>query len=311
MKKSSEMKWSSLKVGLLLVAAIAMLFWSSLSGGGTSIFQSKKEFICYFSGVSGLLKGSPVWLAGVEVGNVRSVELVSLGVEKQVKVVCRVKSSTWWLMTEDTKVKLGTIGLLGDRYIDIVPGAEGGPPIGEGTVVPTQVAIDAEGMFRAGKEAMDRTGSLVGNIDDLLARINRGEGTLGHLAVEEELYNNLTRLTAHLASLTVELQKNQGRITNSIETMSNSVENLSEKVTQNSGTLGRIINDPALYDNLTASTARLDSIMQKIDRAEGTLGLFVNDTSLYSDFSNLLVRMNSLIADIEKNPRKYFKFSVF
>lgn len=311
MKKSSEIKWSSLKVGLLLVAAIAMLFWSSLSGGGTSVFQSKKEFRCYFPGVSGLLKGSPVWLAGVEVGNVKSVELVSLGARKQVKVVCRIKSSTWWLMTEDTRVQLGTIGLLGDKYIDIVPGTEGGPPIKAGGIVPSQEAINAEAMFKAGKEAMNRTGSLVGNIDDLLARINRGEGTLGRLAVEKELYDNLTRLTAHLTDLTVELQKNQGRITNSIETMSNSVEDLSEKVTQNSGTLGRIINDPALYDNLTASTARLDSIMQKIDRAEGTLGLIVNDTTLYSDFSDLLVRMTSLIEDIEKNPRKYFKFSVF
>lgn len=311
MKKSSEMKWSSLRVGLLLVAAIAVLFWSSLSGGGTSVFQAKKQFTCYFPGVSGLLKGSPVWLAGVEVGNVRSVELVSLGADKQVAVVCRIKSSIWWLMTKDTKVQLGTIGLLGDKYVDIHPGIEGGPPIEEGSIVPTQKAIDAEAMFRAGKDAMDRTGSLVGNIDDLAARINRGEGTLGHLAVEEELYHNLTQLTANLADLTVEIQKNQGRITNSIETMSNSVEDLSEKVTQNSGTLGRIINDPALYDNLAASTARLDSIMRKIDRAEGTLGLFVNDTSLYSEFSNLLVRMNSLISDIEKNPRKYFKFSVF
>ncbi|RKX20874.1 MAG: MCE family protein, partial [Candidatus Zixiibacteriota bacterium] len=59
------------------------------------------------------------------------------------------------------------------------------------------------------------------------------------------------------------------------------------------------------------TSVKLDSILYKINTAEGTLGLFVNDTTLYSEFTNLLGRVNNLITDIEKNPRKYFKFSVF
>ena len=93
--------------------------------------------------------------------------------------------------------------------------------------------------------------------------------------------------------------------------MANSVGKLSDQVNENQGTMGKLIADPALYDNLNATTARLDSVLTKIDRAEGNVGLLVNDTALYVELSNLLARANNLMTDIEKNPRKYFKFSVF
>ena len=51
--------------------------------------------------------------------------------------------------------------------------------------------------------------------------------------------------------------------------------------------------------------------MYHIQNAEGSLGLLVNDSTLYNDVSNLLVRVSNLVADIQANPRDYFKFSVF
>jgi phospholipid/cholesterol/gamma-HCH transport system substrate-binding protein len=71
------------------------------------------------------------------------------------------------------------------------------------------------------------------------------------------------------------------------------------------------MNDPVLYDNLAATSARLDSVIHKINTAEGTLGLFVSDTALYVEAVNLMARINILVTDIEANPKKYFKFSVF
>ena len=75
--------------------------------------------------------------------------------------------------------------------------------------------------------------------------------------------------------------------------------------------MGKLITEPELYDNLNATSARLDSILTKIDMAEGNLGLLVNDTELYVELTNLMARANSLITDIQENPRDYFKFSVF
>lgn len=117
-----------------------------------------------------------------------------------------------------------------------------------------------------------------------------------------------------LAAMTVlidDMQESQKRIVSSIESVSENLSGISRKVNDNEGTLGRIISDPAIYDNLHSSTGRIDSILARISRGEGTAGALVNDDELYQEMRNLIVRIENLVIDIEKNPRKYFKFSVF
>lgn len=311
MRRNTGVKWGNLKVGLVLIFAVVVMFWASLGGGGTSIFDSKGYFECYFKNVSGLVNGAPVWMSGVEVGNVRSVGFVNLDSLRQVKVKCRVNKSIWNMLTYDARVQLGTIGFLGDKYIEILPGTKGLPTVEEGAIIPTKDAGDATAMFKAGEDALGNVRAVAHNLDTLLFCMNKGKGTLGQLAVNDQLYNNMTALLAKLTVLTADLQNNQERIVSSIEKTANSVADLSDKVNQSEGTIGRLINDPKLYDNLTAISMRMDSIVNKINTAEGTLGLMVSDTALYIEMTNMMVRVNNLVADIEKNPGRYFKFSVF
>ena len=311
MKRSIGVKWGKLRVGALLTLALAMALWASLSGGGTSIFESKQRFVCYFANVGGLLSGSPVWMSGMEVGNVRSVEFVNLDSLRQVRVVCRVKNEVWPMMTTDAQVQLGTIGFLGDKYIEIIPGSKDKPVIAEMATVPTADVGEASKMFKAGENAINDVRKLTGSLDTVLGRMGRGEGSLGKLSADTVLYVNLTKLIASLTVLTNDLHRNQERITTSLERTANSVSDLSDKVNQNKGTAGRLFNDPALYDNLSSTSSQLDSVMRKLNQDRGTLGLMVNDSALYVEITSLVKRINNLVTDIEKDPRKYFKFSVF
>ncbi len=311
MKRSISVRWGKLKVGILVMFAIAAAMWASLSGGGTSIFESKGEFTCYFRNVNGLVKGSPVWMSGVEVGNVRTVEFVRLDSLRQVKVVCRIIRSAWMMMTEGTQVMLGTIGFLGDKYVEVIPGPAEKPVIAEGSVVPTKDAGEASAMFKAGENALNNAGEVVSNLDTLLKRINRGEGTLGRMATDKELYEQMTRLLTDLTTLTHSLQKNQEKLTASIERVATSTDNVAAHITGDSGSIGRLFNDKALYNNLAQTTARLDSITMKLNSGKGSAGLLVSDTAMYVEMTNLMHRINNLVTDIEKDPRKYFKFSVF
>ena len=311
MNRSIRIRWGSLKVGLFLISAAAVLMWASLSGTGTSIFDSKDLFVCYFNNVSGLLPGSPVWMSGVEVGNVKSIEFANLDSLRQVKVVCRTKTSVWAHLNKDARVQLGTIGFLGDKYVEIIPGLNGAPPIKSGGEL---VVIESGGMaemFEEGGNALSEASVTMSNLSDFLKRINQGEGTIGKMINDDELYLQMTLLLTNLTALTSDLQKNQERIISSIETTAKSLSSLSEKVDKSEGTLGKIINDPQLYDNVSATSARLDTIMNKINSAEGSMGLLVNDTALYVEIVNLLTRVSNMVSDMEKNPGKYFKFSVF
>ncbi len=311
MNRSIRIRWGSLKVGLFLISAASVLMWASLSGTGTSIFDSKDLFVCYFNNVSGLLPGSPVWMSGVEVGNVKSIEFANLDSLRQVKVVCRTKTSVWAHLNKDARIQLGTIGFLGDKYVEIIPGLNGAPPIKSGGELLTIEVGGMAEMFEEGGNALSEASVTMSNLSDFLKRINQGEGTIGKMINDDELYLQMTDLLTNLTALTADLKNNQERIISSIETTAKSLSSLSEKVDKSEGTLGKIISDPQLYDNLNATTARLDTIMNKINSAEGSIGMLVNDTALYVEVVNLLTRVSNMVSDMEKNPGKYFKFSVF
>jgi len=311
MQRSIKLRWASLWVGLLLIFTVLIMMYASITGGGISIFHSRISFFCYFKNVEGLVNGSPVWMSGLEIGNVSSLDFEFADTVRVVKVVCSVKKSVLPYLNKDTRVQLGSIGFLGDKYVEVIPGMTGAPPIEEGAELMVQDVGNAPAVFNAAEAAINRAGGLVANLDSVLARMKDGKGTLGKLSTDDALYIQLTRLTANLSKLTADLQANQERIVGSIEHMSNAVGDLADKVNQNDGTMAKLMTDPRLYDNLTATTARLDTILTKIDTAAGSAGLLVNDTALYVELTNLLVRANNLITDIERDPRRYFKFSVF
>ncbi len=311
MKRSNRIKWGEIRVGLLITLVIVLLLWASFSGGGTSIFDSKTFYTAYFKNANGLVPGAPVWLSGVEVGNVKSIEFVNLDEERKLKMKVSVLSKNAYMITEDATITLGTIGFLGDKYVEITPGDLTKPRLPEGGVIATRQADDLAGMFAEGGEVMSSTRELMDNLSDVTSKIKRGEGSVGRIFTEDTLYSELTKLIASMTVLIADLQRNQERLVVSMENVSSDLDDITGKINSNSGTVGKLISDPGVYDNIHSSTGRLDSILAKVERGEGTAGALVNDAELYEEVKNLIVRVENLVSDIEKNPRKYFKFSVF
>jgi phospholipid/cholesterol/gamma-HCH transport system substrate-binding protein len=311
MKRTTKIKWGEIKVGFLIIVAVALLIWASFSGGGTSIFQSKVKYRAYFDNVNGLVAGSPVWVAGIEAGNVISVEFVNLDSARQIEAKFRVLNKVTNMITTDARVKLGTIGFIGDKYLEIIPGTLTNPRLEPESVIITEPSGDLNAVFAQGQEAVSDAGRLMTNLSEITDRVGKGQGFFGKLVTEDTLYTELTRLLSAMTVLIADIQRNQERITVSLENVSKNLNNVVTKVNENQGTLGRIISDPGLYNNLHSSAGRIDSILARIEDGRGTAGAMVNDDELYQEIRNLVVRIDNLVSDIEKNPRKYFKFSVF
>jgi phospholipid/cholesterol/gamma-HCH transport system substrate-binding protein len=311
MKRTIRVKWGELKVGLLITVAIAALLWASFTGGGTSIFDKKVSYASYFTNVNGLVTGAPVWIAGVEVGNVTSIKFVNLDSVRQIEIKIKVKEVVINMITMDATLRLGTIGFLGDKYIEIVPGTLTLPVMEPGMFIKSEPASDLTAMLGPGQEAMTNFRDMAGNLTAITDKIKRGEGTTGQLFTNDTLYFEMTKMVSAMTILINELQKNQERLTSSVEDVAVSLDSITSNLNSKRGTAGKFIGDPALYDNLQSSASRIDSILAKMNRGDGTVGALVNDDSMYIEIKNLIVRVENLIGDIEKNPRKYFKFSVF
>jgi phospholipid/cholesterol/gamma-HCH transport system substrate-binding protein len=308
MRRSNRVKWSELKIAIVVIFAFAFMLYASFTGGGTSIFEGKNFFVIYFDNVKGLTPGSPIWVRGIEVGNVKSIEFAKE--RNQIKVVGRVTKNVWDMIKTDASVKVSSIGLIGDKYLELDPGDPSLPTLENHGVVKA-AEDDSEKIMGEGVSALENMNALSKQLKITLELINEGEGTIGKIFTDDSMYDNLDEALVAMKETMDGLNRNQDRAFASLEDGVASMRKLADALTDSSGTVGRLLYDSTLYTNMSSMTERFGSILAKIDSGQGTIGGFVNDDSVYENLHNLMARLENLLLDMEMNPKKYFKVSVF
>jgi len=311
MKRTDRVKWGELKVGLLVAVGIAFLLWASFSGSGTSIFYGKRSLRTVLNTANGLIAGAPVRLAGVEVGKVEEIKLIGKSPTDQVFVTLLIEERVWFNVKADSKATLGTIGMLGDKYIEVSPGSPELPELKPGDFIEGHVAGDLLSL-------VDRAPEIVGNLEhlaqalgDLARKLEGSEGTLGKLIHSDSLYNALTQASRQAASLVERLDE---RLPSLVDKAGSAVDELSgvaRSVTDTAGTVGRLLKDGTVYDRLRTLTFRLDSVVAGLQAGQGTAGALLKDETVYADLHKTILDVQFLLKDIQENPKKYVTFKVF
>ncbi len=272
-----NLMWVQLRVGILVLAGFAVLAIAIiLIGGGISFFRNKYDLKTYLSSASGLKKGSLVWLAGIEAGNVYSVNITSSPEPNRVvEVVMRIDTGFKEAIREDSVASLGSIGLLGDKYIDISRGstiAKVIPPNGE---VKGSEAADIKRVIQNSNDLVANLGDFVDKLNHIILRIDQGQGTIGKFINDPSLFNKMDRTVSEAENLLVQVRSGQG-------------------------TIGRLIADRELYDRLNQTLARTNAVMTKIEAGDGTLGKLMQDPALFNRADTLLARLNVVAERIER-----------
>ncbi len=313
MQRAGKVKWGEMKVGILIFIAIVFMFYASFKGGGTSIFESKIRYYAFFENLDGLAEGSPVWLAGVEVGNVSGIEFLKekLTDDKTLRVEMTIREAVAYLCTPGTKVELGTIGLLGDKYVRVLPGPPSEVPLPDGAILESRGAAGVAGAMEKLPETAERVDRILAHFESVMAQVDTGSGTLSMLVKNKQLAENVAGLVEKSNRLMETLELGTTSLTRDIRLIQEDFHALATEMLKGQGTIGKLMRNPEPFNNLVAATAHLDSILARIDSGDGTVGQMVNDQDLYTDLLNLMTRMDTLVKDLQKNPKKYFKFSIF
>jgi phospholipid/cholesterol/gamma-HCH transport system substrate-binding protein len=346
MPRTRSLAWSELKVGILTVVAvvIAALTIFSLTGG-RGFFWQRYNLKTRFDNVAGLKEGSPVRIAGVEVGLVTGVEFVG----EKVDVTFELNESHRQRITTASTAKLGSVSLLGESSVDLTP-ATSGAPIPDGGYVPQGRPVAAL------SDVTDKASEGVEELTKLLQDVRAGKGTVGRLVTDEQLYADLTRFVSTAGDVTRGIQQGQGTLgrlakdpkaaqaleasLRNLETMTRQINegegsigkllkdetfsrsltdtttNLSEltgKLNRGEGTAGKLIVDASLYNRLNALGDRFDQLMSRLNEGEGTMGQLLKDRQLYENMNGAVTDLRTLVADIRREPRKYLnvKVSIF
>lgn len=290
------------KIGLSVIVALAVLFFGINFLKGVNIFKAANYYYVSYNNVTGLSISAPVTLNGFKVGLVRSMEydyehpgnvLVELSLDKQLTVpqgsVAVLASD--FLGTASIELQLAENSAkhgLGDRLI--------------GEQKPGLMDALGQSVMPSISQIMPKIDTLLTNINTLVAdpalsaSVKRIDGITNEL---EKASRNLAALTARLSPIATDVKS----ITSSADSMLANLNDVSATLKE--------ANIDALIADLEATTSNLKQLTTQLNDPNSSLGKVMHDPALYDNINTAVASLDSLFNDIKKNPKRYINIKVF
>jgi phospholipid/cholesterol/gamma-HCH transport system substrate-binding protein len=272
------------KVGLLIMAAFAALgVGIFLIGESSNLFARKSRYFVRFETVAGLAEGNPVQLNGVTVGRVVSIELPEAADERLLTVNVTIDRRFADRVRTDSEARIKTLGLLGDKFIQLTSGTPDAPGIPDGGEIPAGLATDVDQLIASGENAVDNFVAISVSLRNILAGMESGQGILGQLTTDSE-----TGAVARDKMLNI----------------LTSIERLTERAERGEGSLGRLLNDDTLARRIEGSLSRLEASLDLLETGEGILPALLQDAAAKDRFDAAVDNLGSASAQLEELARE-------
>ena len=260
-------------VGFFVLMILLALGTFTIILSQDNLFTTKHNLTVVFDQVTGLIKGDKVYVKGVDVGRVKSLQVHRDGVHALLTMDYPV------VLREDYRISVVPSSVLGGKFVEIREGSEERPVLPAGSTVRGQGPADFIAELTEGVKAVRESledGGVLGNLEDTMAnlkeltqRLRDGEGTIGKLLTEDALYTNLLAVSARLE--------------------------------QGQGTLGKLLSaDDTLYKDMSATVTALKETAETINRGEGTLGKLVKDDGVYKQVDGLMGEIRAAVDDLRE-----------
>lgn len=280
-------------VGLLTIVAAAIFFWGLFWMLGTPVFRGGMDVTLLLSDGGGLKRSDRVQVQGVQVGTVRSIELNPGG---GVVVGLRLNREDLALPADSRAAISGDV--FGAHVVDLIPGnsaisiSPGDTLQGISSPQLTQIATDLSSRVESVLQSADRllSPAAVADVHETAAVLPASAQELRAAFAELRLASIALRRTAE----NVESAETGTALSSAIA----EVEHSAQALTSAAATLEQ-------------SLGSFSSVMAKIDNGSGTLGRLVNDGTMYEEMNNTLREMRALAADIRERPSRYINVRVF
>jgi phospholipid/cholesterol/gamma-HCH transport system substrate-binding protein len=246
---------------------------------------------------------------------------------QNIEVEMRINEEYRDWIRSDSQISLGSIGLLGDKYIEISLGRTEEAPLivprsvdgwfGTSTeqvvlITGTQQASFAE-MITGANDILANFSTLSDQVQSIMGNFEAGEGTVGKFITDPSFYNNLNSTVENanqamerIANLIGNMGEGQGTLSKLVKdddlynrliaTVEN-VESLTGKIDDGTGTLGQLVNDRAIHEKVDKLIANLEEITGRLNRGEGSLGKLVKDEEFYNSLHSSVDELSGILKD--------------
>ncbi len=317
MKRSAIVTTDQLRVGAVILAAIGIVALAGYKlGQAANLFTRRYELIVFLPAANGLRPGGSVTLAGQLVGTVKEIQFlpVDFDTTRNLRIVARIDRSLSSQIRRNSEARLRTMGLLGDKVLDISPGTPSFAVLEPGDTLRAAVSLDYDAVIEKAASAVDDMVALTHDLHTITGGLAKGQGTMGQLLTNRAMYDQLTGAMTRANALFASLQNPNGtfgKILNDpalYTRLSGTVSSLDSTLRlmqSGDGSMGRLLRDTTLYTNLVGISGGADSLMKMMTRENGMVSKLLSDETLYDQLTKLTTDLGSVLADVRRDPKRY------
>lgn len=321
MKRSTGVTWDQLKVGAVMAVAIVIIGIAILKlGQAANLFAKTYTLVSFVPNTVGLREGGQVTVAGQLAGSVKLIEFLPIDTDtmRNLRITVEIDRKVKAQIRRDSEAKLKTLGLLGDKVFDITPGTPRFAELQPGDTIRLGVAADYEAVLAQASGALDQVVTLTNSLQKVADGVTAGEGTLGQIITNRQLYDNLNATLSSSNALMVRLQSPRGTIGqllndpavyNNLSRMLISADTLVAQlgagVNSPNGTFGKLLRDDQLYNRLVSAVSGVDSLVGTMQRGEGTMSKLFTEDEMYTQLLQAVTSLNAVLTDVRNDPRRY------
>jgi phospholipid/cholesterol/gamma-HCH transport system substrate-binding protein len=317
-----QVRWSQLRVGLTVIfASITLAVLIFVMTGTTGLFTKKMVIHAFVDNAAGLRVGAPARLEGVDIGNVTGIRVGQDPKRKAAPVDVTLKITTKYkdIMKKDCVASLNTAGVLGEVFVDLDCRQATGGALQTGDVLPTKEVPQLQDVVRATQGTIENVNVLLGRVDDIVSHIQNGEGSIGKIIYDTQLYDRANDTPKQLQSIVQQVNSpngSVGKLINSDELYNKAnatIDNLNkiiDEANNGNGTIGKFLKDPALYDDAHKTINQANDLIAGINAGKGTLGKLTKDEEMARKIDDTVTRLDHIIDRLDKGEGTAGKFLV-
>ncbi len=310
MPSQKQLKWSQLRVGLtVVVGSVILAVLIFLMSGTGGWFTRKIHLKAYLDNAGGLREGAPVRLAGVDIGNVATVRVVSGRPTTPVEVTMRVATTYAFDLHKDSVATLATAGVLGETFVDIDSSIAKGPGVHDGDTLATKSTPELQDVVRATQGTLENVDSLIKRLDRIIGFIESGQGSIGKVIYDPGLYDRLNATVAEFKGLMDDVQSGKGSLgplltsDEAYKKVMGAVDKINliiDDLQAGKGSAGKLLKDPELYENTNKTIANIRQLTDDMNAGKGALGKFTHDQEFANKLQETLNNLTALTDRLQK-----------
>ena len=306
MKKNKREVNVEVLVGLFVSVALLALGIFTIVLGGTTLLKSHYQVEVLFDEIGGLQEGEGVYMRGKQIGYVKQTLLEP----KSVRVVLTLDKPV--LFRNDYRIDVMSASMLGGKYLRLDLGHPASDPLPEGAQLLGESPVDVMANFNTAVEGMQQ----------MLAAVGAGEGTLGRLLSDETLYNQIVEMNTGFLGFIRKMEAADGTFNRLIhdpavyvqaEQLLARLNQVIGQIEEGEGLVGQLLNQKTTtIDDLELAVAELATVIQQLNSTNGTIGKLINDPALYDESTELIGEARATMDDLrETSPLRSFGSVIF